>query len=39
MQDRKSGLIKTIQWYLNREDWWRPLIRQKATLKRLGTTA
>ena len=38
MQDRKSGLISTVQWYLNHEDWWRPLIRQNATLKRLGAT-
>ena len=36
-QDRRSGLLRTVQWYLKHEDWWRPLIRQNATLKRLGT--
>lgn len=29
-----TGLRKTIQWYLDREDWWRPL--QQVAKERLG---
>ncbi len=32
-----SGLAKTIDWYLAREDWWRPLREQRYAGERLGT--
>ena len=25
-EDFESGLARTIDWYLAREDWWRPLL-------------
>lgn len=31
-----SGMAKTIDWYLAREDWWRPLREQKYAGERLG---
>lgn len=33
-----TGLRKTIQWYLNRPDWWRPL-QKRYNGQRLGITA
>lgn len=37
----ESGLAKTIDWFLDREDWWRPLREQCYAGERLGraTTA
>ena len=32
----ESGLAKTVDWYLAREDWWRPL-RERYGGERLGT--
>jgi dTDP-glucose 4,6-dehydratase len=32
----ESGLSKTIDWYLEREDWWRPLREGKYAGERLG---
>jgi len=32
----ESGMGKTIDWYLAREDWWRPLRDQKYAGERLG---
>ncbi len=34
----EEGLRKTVQWYLDNEDWWRPLWEAGAG-KRLGTKA
>lgn len=34
----EEGLRKTVQWYLDHEDWWRPLWEAGAG-KRLGTKA
>ena len=31
-----SGLDKTIDWYLSRDDWWRPLREQNYAGERLG---
>ena len=31
-----SGLRKTIQWYLDHEDWWQRMLRGEYQLKRLG---
>jgi dTDP-glucose 4,6-dehydratase len=33
----ESGLARTIDWYLAREDWWRPLRDGKYGGERLGT--
>ena len=32
----ETGLSKTIDWYLAREDWWRPLRERKYSGERLG---
>ena len=32
----ESGLAKTVDWYLQREDWWRPLREQRYAGERLG---
>jgi dTDP-glucose 4,6-dehydratase len=32
----ESGLAKTVDWYLAREDWWRPLREQRYAGERLG---
>ena len=31
-----SGVENTIRWYLNNEDWWRPLVKEKGATQRLG---
>jgi dTDP-glucose 4,6-dehydratase len=33
--DFEAGLRRTVQWYLDRPDWWRPL-RERYTGQRLG---
>jgi len=35
----ETGLAKTVDWYLAREDWWRPLREQSYSGERLGTGA
>ncbi len=32
----EQGLRKTVEWYLEREDWWRPLLERSGVGKRLG---
>lgn len=32
------GLERTVQWYLDNESWWRPLLARDGVGKRLGTT-
>ncbi len=32
-----EGLERTVQWYLNNEAWWRPLLERKGVGQRLGT--
>jgi dTDP-glucose 4,6-dehydratase len=32
----ESGMAKTVDWYLAREDWWRPLREKKYAGERLG---
>jgi dTDP-glucose 4,6-dehydratase len=32
----ESGLARTVDWYLAREDWWRPLRDQRYAGERLG---
>jgi dTDP-glucose 4,6-dehydratase len=34
-----EGLEKTVQWYLNNEDWWRPLSERPSFNQRLGTNS
>ena len=34
----EQGLEKTIRWYLDNEEWWRPLRNHKGITKRLGTS-
>lgn len=33
-----SGIVKTIQWYLDNPKWWRPIRDKKYAGQRLGTT-
>lgn len=32
----EEGLEKTVQWYLENEDWWRPLLERSGVGQRLG---
>tara|TARA_X000000950_G_scaffold30619_1_gene33091 strand:- start:27237 stop:28310 length:1074 start_codon:yes stop_codon:yes gene_type:complete len=32
-----EGLSKTVHWYLENEDWWRPLMEREGVGQRLGT--
>ena len=34
-----EGLRRTVAWYLEREDWWRPLQQRTGVGVRLGTAA
>ena len=34
----ESGIEKTVRWYLDNQDWWRPLVAAKAAERR-GVTA
>ena len=33
----EEGLARTVDWYLAREDWWRPLLERDGVGRRLGT--
>ena len=33
----EEGLEKTVQWYLDNENWWRPLLDRTGVGERLGT--
>lgn len=33
----EEGLRRTVRWYLEHEDWWRPLLVRKGVGQRLGT--
>ena len=33
----EEGLERTVDWYLAREDWWRPLMERRGVGTRLGT--
>ena len=35
----EEGLAKTVRWYLDNEDWWRPLQQRSGVGVRLGTTS
>ena len=32
----EDGLNLTVQWYLDNEDWWQPLLSRSGVGKRLG---
>jgi dTDP-glucose 4,6-dehydratase len=34
-----QGLERTVQWYLDHEDWWRPLLARQGVGRRLGQGA
>ena len=34
----EEGLERTVRWYLENEDWWRPLLQREGVGQRLGTT-
>lgn len=34
----EEGLEKTVQWYLDNENWWRPLLNRAGVGRRLGTS-
>jgi dTDP-glucose 4,6-dehydratase len=34
-----SGIERTIHWYLENEAWWRPLVDEKAAIRRVGLSA
>ena len=31
-----SGIARTVEWYLDNEGWWRPLVEEKGAVKRAG---
>lgn len=35
-RDLASGLRQTVQWYLDNEAWWRPLVERGNALSRIG---
>ena len=35
----EEGLAKTVRWYLDNEDWWRPLLTRQGVGERLGVKA
>jgi dTDP-glucose 4,6-dehydratase len=36
--DFTDGLASTVQWYIDRRDWWEPITRGQYSLNRLGTS-
>ena len=34
----EEGLEQTVQWYLDNENWWQPLLQRSGVGKRLGTS-
>lgn len=39
IHDVNSGLRSTVQWYLDNEAWWRPLVEKRDALGRIGLLA
>ncbi len=35
-QDFESGLRLTVQWYLDHQEWWEPILSEKYNLSRIG---
>jgi dTDP-glucose 4,6-dehydratase len=33
-----EGIARTVEWYVNRSDWWEPILRRRYDTKRLGLT-
>jgi dTDP-glucose 4,6-dehydratase len=36
-ESHESGMRKTVQWYLDNEWWWQPIISGEYKMQRLGT--
>jgi dTDP-glucose 4,6-dehydratase len=34
----ESGMAKTVDWYLSRQDWWQPILDKTYNTERLGIT-
>jgi dTDP-glucose 4,6-dehydratase len=34
-----SGIERTVRWYLDNEQWWRPLVEEKGAVQRVGLKA
>jgi dTDP-glucose 4,6-dehydratase len=32
----ESGMAKTVDWYLSRQDWWQPILDSTYNTQRLG---
>ncbi|MBI0477172.1 dTDP-glucose 4,6-dehydratase [Sphingomonas sp. MA1305] len=39
LESFETGLEKTVRWYLDNEDWWRPIIAERSADVRRGLTA
>src|SRR5262249_32951234 len=37
IENFESGLEKTVKWYLERRDWWQPILNRGYKADRLGT--
>jgi dTDP-glucose 4,6-dehydratase len=37
IENFESGLEKTVKWYLNRRDWWQPILNRGYKAERLGS--
>ena len=37
-EDFESGFCKTVQWYLENQDWWQRILNGEYKLERLGTS-
>jgi dTDP-glucose 4,6-dehydratase len=36
VENFESGIEKTVKWYIDREDWWRPILARGYKTERLG---
>lgn len=35
----EQGIAQTVAWYLERQDWWKPIVARRYATQRLGTAA
>ena len=35
----ESGLERTVRWYLDHQDWWRPIVAERSADTRRGLAA
>lgn len=38
-QTFEQGIANTVDWYLSREDWWRPIVGERYATQRIGLSA